>query len=321
MTTQVSVFEQKLPAHVLNAKSKAMQAMAGGLAGGGFGNRISLRNSKFRFIQEGSEVGSQAEPTLDVVIFAMANHVQRFYYEGAFDANIKTPPTCYSLDGRVPVADAAKPQSTACATCPQNVRGSGRQAGSKACAYRKRVIVLAPEDLEGAPYALDVNGMSMFGEQVESKNLFSFKGYFEKLSVHNMDIAALVTRLSFDDSASVPKLHFSPIRALTAEEFAVVQSRMDDEIVAKMLADMTNEAEAAEQAPITPPAPKAPEPAATPVAHQGAGGLKSGPVRGFGAKVQPNPPAQASAAPAAAGKAKPVTLDLDGLVNFDDETV
>lgn len=331
MGTQVDIFNAGLPAHATNPKSRAMLAMAGGIAGGGFGNRISLRNSKFRFIQNGSDVGVHPESTLPVVVFALSEHVQRLYYEGSYDPNVKTPPTCFSMDGKIPSPESPKVQSQHCATCPQNVKGSGKVGNTKACAYKKRVIVLSPDDLEGPAYSLDVSGQSMFGEQLESKNLFSFKGYYEKLVAHNMDISAIVTQLSFDDAASVPKLHFSPVRVLTAEEFALVQKRSEDEDVAKMLKDMTNEVELEEAAtPARPvsqvqaqPQPEAPAAQPKPEVNKGVGGLVSTATakRGFGG----NGNANVAAAPAAPVVPKPVTpsvppvtINLDKLVTFDD---
>lgn len=346
MNTQVSVFESQVPAHAINPQSKAMQAMGGGMTGGGFGNRLSLRNSKFRFIKAGVDLPPVPDPTLDVVIFALSDSVQRTYYAGEYDPQGKEPPTCYSLDGKVPMADSPQVQSPTCATCPQNVKGSGRQGNTKACAYKKRVLVVSPYDIEGDAYALDVNGMSMFGEQVPASNLFSFKGYFEKLSIHGADIAAMVTRLSFDDAASVPKLHFSPVRFLTAEEYAKAQERANGEDVALMLADMTNEAETnaptpdvvqqvvhAQPAPAPIPAapaaprrvgavrpvarPASPAPsAAAPSQTHGVGGLQQGAPRGF--PTGPAKPA-GNVAQAVATPGKPVSIDLAGLVEFDDE--
>jgi hypothetical protein len=329
MNTAVDFFSAAVPAHVTNSKSKAMQAMAGGLTGGGFGNRLSLFGNRLRFIQGGVEVGVVPENYLDVVVFAMASQVQRIYYSGPWDPNSKEPPTCFSLDGKAPSDESQEKQSPVCATCPQNVKGSGRMPNTKACAYKKRVVILSPEDLEGPMFALDVNAMSMFGDQIESSHLYSFKGYYEKLVAHNMDIAAIVTRLTFDSASSVPKLHFSPKRALTTEEFAAVQARMEDEEVEKMLADMTNDVEvvapaAAQQAParvvspaVRPAAPTVPVAAAS----QGVGGLVQDVApavkRGFpskgGASAKPNGGAPTPAATAT----PPVELDLTKLVNFD----
>lgn len=329
MTNEVGFSLTQVPAYARNVKSKAMEAMAGGISGAGVGNRISIRANRFRLVQGGQDTETLPDPYLDVVIFAMAPSVQRLYYKEAYEQDSKARPTCFSTDGKVPSDESEEKQSPQCATCPQNVKGSARQGGGKACAYKKRVVMLPPSDLTGEPYAHDVNGQSMFGEQLESQNKFSFKGYYEKLRLHNVDISAIVTRLSFDDSASVPKLHFTPLRALTEEEYAVVQSRMEDDQVQLMLKDLTNEVEveAFETAQQAKPAPQkmkatpapAPEPV-QPAAHKGVGGLvtesATPPRKGFGVKAAPAP---AAAAPAPAPKpTKGVTIDLDALTNFDD---
>ncbi len=325
MSTEISLFAGALPAHA-RQKSKAMEAMAGGLAGG-FGNRISIKGSRFRFIQGGQQVGVHDQVYLDVVIFAMAQSVQRQYYDKAFEEDSKEKPTCWSHDGKVPAADAQQ-QSPQCATCPQNVKGSARQGNGKACAYKKRVVMLAPDDIDGAAYCHDVNGQSMFGEQLEAQNLFSFKGYFEKLSAHGVAIDAIVTRMTFDSNASVPKLHFSPIRALTEEEYASVSARAEDEEVLKMLQDLTNVEEFEQAAPVKQiaiaPAPTpAPVPVAppAPAAPKGVGGLDApAKKKGFGAAPAVKaglPPAPASTTVTKVATA-PVEINLEALTNFDD---
>lgn len=324
MANELDFFKAQQPAHVRNMQSKAMQAMESGLGGGGFGNRISLKGSRFHLVQNGVDTETLQESYLDTVIFALANAVQRTYYEGIYDPNSKDRPTCFSHDGITPSPESPKLQSIKCAVCPQNVKGSGRQGNTKACAYKKRVVVLPPQDLEGAAYALDVNGQSMFGEQSESRNLFSFKGYFEKLKAHGVAIDAIVTRLTFDPQASVPKLHFSPIRALTEEEYAVVAQRVEDPEVQKMLKDLTNEVEmeAFEQTahlpapqPISPPKAPPPPPPKKEVPPKGVGGLVSESVtkKGFGGGGQTAAP-KATPAPA-----KALSVDLESLANFDDE--
>lgn len=316
---EVSLFSAPLPAHV-KAKSKAMQAMGGGMAGAGVGNRISIRGNRFRFVQGGVEVGVHNELQLDVVVFALAESVQRLYYANSYEADTKTAPDCWSHDGKVPSNDSTAKQASSCAICPQNVKGSARQGNGKACAYKKRIVVLAPDDLDGTAWSHDVNGQSMFGEQDPAQNLFSFKGYFEKLTAHGVAIDAIVTRVTFDGNASVPKLHFSPVRALTEEEYAVIQARAEDPEVAKMLKDLTNETEveAFEQLKKDQPKAAAPEPAKQiEVKPKGVGGLVSDApkkTKGFGAA-----PSKVAEVPAAVvAPKKGITVDLEQLTNFDD---
>jgi hypothetical protein len=51
-------------------------SLGGGLTSGGFGNRISLRGTRFRFINNGSEVGVHKGDYLDVVLLAGKGHEQ-----------------------------------------------------------------------------------------------------------------------------------------------------------------------------------------------------------------------------------------------------
>lgn len=226
-------------------------SIAGGLTGGGFGNRISLRGNRFRFIKNGTDVGVHRGEYLDVVLLAANPHVSRIYFEGQYDPNMKAAPDCYSLDGRVPEADSPKRQSDKCMTCPQNVKGSSVKGNTKAkaCAYKKRVVVAAPDSIDGDIYALDVNALSLFADDNPSQNLYNLKDYIETLAAHQLLAVKLVTRLTFDDQSSVPKLFFTPIRMLTPEEWEQSKERMKDEAIQQMLADVVNETEVGEVAP------------------------------------------------------------------------
>ena len=270
------------------------QSVSGGLTGGGFGNRISLRGNRFRFIINGVDVGAHKESYLDVAIIAANPHVSRIFYAKQYDMAAKPEaPDCYSIDGKMADPSAPNRQNAAggykCMTCPQNVKGSSLKGDTKAkaCAYKKRIIVTSPDAIDGDLFALDVNAMSLFGDDQLAQNLFNLKSYIETLTAHQMLAVKLVTRLTFDERSSVPKLYFSPIRMLTPEEWEQAKLRMQEDSIQLMLADVINEAETGEIVPEavrqTPPQPAvaAPPAAAAPPAP-------------------PAPPAPAAAAPAAA---------------------
>jgi hypothetical protein len=322
----------------------AQQSIGGGLTGGGFGNRISLRGNRFRFIVNGTDVGVHKEPYLDVVLLAANPHVSRIYYAKQYDMNAKPEaPDCYSLDGKSPPLDVPNRQSDRCMTCPQNVKGSAIRGDSKAkaCAYKKRVIVVSPDNIEGDMYALDVNALSLFGTDASAQNLYNLKSYIETLTTHQMMAVKLVTRLTFDDNSSVPKLFFSPVRILTPVEWEQTKVRVAEDAIQTMLGDVINDAEtgtpqpeavrqqaiaqtppaapqpraapaAVPAQPAAPPAPaaarparprKAPEAAAPQPAANG-----NGNVTGFAAA---QPPAQPAPATEGAPKSKGFTIDLD----------
>lgn len=259
MSTDITLFEQPQIAPVYLQNSAAAKALAeqmeGGLAGRQI-NRIALRNGKFRFLKAGVEIASVAGP-LPVVIIAANPAVGRMYYEKAFDPNeTGQRPDCYSRAGVTPEADSPKRQSNTCALCPQNAKGSAKNGEGKACAYKKRTIVVSPTNIAGDAYALDAGSMSMFGDDKPSARLFNLKSYIEALKNNGLIIPAVVTQLSFDDDATVPKLHYTPIRVLTEAEFRQVEARLTDDAVRDMLDDVDLKSE--EGKPVNAPAITAP---------------------------------------------------------------
>lgn len=338
---QVALFGQPvtLPAYLQNnetAKALAAQ-IEGDLAGGRNINRISLRNSKFRFNKEGVEVGVSRAAHLDVVIIAANPHVSRtFYLKQYSDTDSAQRPDCYSKDGRAPEMDSPTPQSSLCATCPKNAKGSALNGQGKACSYRKRVVVVADGDISGDAYALDVAAMGLFGDDAPAQRMFNLRSYIEALRTNGLIVPAVVTRLSFDDESSVPKLFFTPQRPLTEPEWRQVEARIADEAVLSMLDDVDNKTEegmpvgqiaapvpaatAPAAFPTAAPAAPAAAPAATP-ARRGrkpaaqtppaaAPAPQAAPAGGFGMAAAPAP--VAAAAPAAGANGKGFTIDLDG---------
>ena len=96
-----------------NTKALAQSIGAGLTGGSGFGNRISLRGNRFRFIINGTDVGAHKESYLDVVLLAANPHVSRIYYAKQFDPSSKEAPDCYSLDGKIADPEAPNRQNAA----------------------------------------------------------------------------------------------------------------------------------------------------------------------------------------------------------------
>lgn len=345
----IQLFDQpvQLPSYLQTsevAKQLAKQ-VDGGLAGNAI-NRISLRNGKFRFNKAGVEVGVMRGDSLDVVIVAANPHVSRMYYATAFDPDeAGTRPDCYSKDGTKPADDATDKQATLCALCPQNVAGSAKNGKGKACAYKKRVVTVHPSAIDGDAYALDVAAMGLFGEDEPAQKLFNLKSYIEALKANGLIVPAVVTKLSFDDQATVPKLFFTPVRPLTAEEWAKVEARATDPAIRAMLDDIDNKTEEGKPvgAPlpvgqIAAPAPAAPvttpPPAAAPQTTEAPAPARRGrkpaaqtapapapaptvapPQGGFGFDAGASAPAPAAAPAVTQAAPGGFSLDLDGFDN------
>lgn len=207
--------------------------MAGGT--GAAGKRISIRGGKFRMMVDGEQVAVKKGDTLNVVIVNAAD-ISRTYYEGTFDPENPSAPTCWSTDTRRPSEDVPEDQrqSDACATCPMNVKGSG-QGDSRACRFSQRLAVVLEGELDKV-YQLQIPATSLFGEA--KGNDMGLQAYIKFLSAHNTPAIAVMTELRFDEDSTAPKLYFRPVRGLDEDELReVLEVRESDD--AKRAIDLT----------------------------------------------------------------------------------
>lgn len=193
----------QVPAHLqsrLGKPSAMAAALMSGLSAGGY-PRISIRGARFRLVDGETET---VLPTLslETVIVGANPRLSKFFYEGAYDPDAKdTKPTCFSLNGITPDAQAAAPQCENCAQCPMNAWGSkitpaGKQ--SKACSDNKRLAVVSADDPEGPIYLLTVTPAAL-------KNLASYQ---KELAVRGIPPEVVKTVVEFDTNAQFPLLTF-----------------------------------------------------------------------------------------------------------------
>jgi hypothetical protein len=279
----ISLFDapvNQLPAHLAGFTT----GIGTDLVLGGIGrNKLGLKGNRFRLIVNGQEEAVLETNSLSVIIVGAAPGVGRLYYAGDYVEGEKTHPLCYSADGVVPGNDVLNPQSTKCANCPQNVKGSKITrdgAKTKACSYFKRLAVVLTEeqDPQHRIFQLDGKAMTIFGEGEPAQNKFTLNEYGKKLSTRGWDPAHLVTKLSFDTTSSVPKLYFSPERLLTEDEAPWVQDvcASDEVKLVTTITAITDASDAetevpAAETPVEDPTPVQAKPAArtaTPAAAQ-----------------------------------------------------
>lgn len=188
--------------------------------------RISIRGSKFREIVNGDQVNVSKESTMNIVIVNAAP-VSRVYYEGAYDPNTVTPPTCWSADTRTPAEEVPveSRQASRCAECPMNIKGSG-QGETRACKFGQRIAIASESDLDTV-FQLQLPATSIFGEA--KGNLMPMQAYAKFLHAHNTPAIAIVTEMSFDEDSDVPKLYFKPVRPLEESELTKAVELKDSE--------------------------------------------------------------------------------------------
>lgn len=204
--------------------------MAGG--NGAAGKRISIRGSKFRMIVDGEQVSVSKSDTMNMVILNAAD-IARTYYEGAFDPENLSAPTCWSVDTRAPAPEVPEEnrQASRCADCPMNVKGSG-QGDSRACRFSQRLAVALEGELETV-YQLQLPATSIFGEA--KGNELGLQAYVKFLSAHNTPAIAVMTEMRFDEDATAPKLYFRPVRGLDDDELRVALEARESEEATKAI--------------------------------------------------------------------------------------
>jgi hypothetical protein len=194
---------------------KSLQDTNDKLGGGSFGTtrRISLKGGKFRNLVNGDQVSVSNNDTLNVVIIDAAP-VSRTFYDGEYNPEVVTSPTCWSSDTDKPDDNVDAPQASRCADCEQNVKGSGK-GESRACRYSQKIAVSLEEDMDNV-YQMQLPATSIFGDTKEGK--MPMQAYARFLKAHNTPVIAVVTEMKFDENSSVPKLFFSPSRPLEEVE-------------------------------------------------------------------------------------------------------
>lgn len=249
-----------LPAHLQGASLSVSQGLLA--VAGESGNRIGLKGSRFRMIVAGKEEHVVEQNYIDVHVLGVVPYYSRSFYEGAYKEGENAAPACYSETGKTPADDAKKKQHSVCETCPQNQKGSKIVDGvkMKACSYFQRLIVGIVGDDSGMVYKLDVKSQGLFGDSQTASNKFNLRDYAKYTSNRGVDVGLLVTRISFDTNASVPKLLFHPVGYVTEQDVEKIKAAVASEEVKALLKismatiDLSNEAKADEEMHETPQA-------------------------------------------------------------------
>jgi hypothetical protein len=194
----------KIPAHLaarIGQPSSLAQSIASGISSGESLPRISIKGSRFRIVENGTETVLDTT-SLAVVIVGANPKLSKTFYAKAWDKDAEpTAPDCYSLDGVRPHPESTQPQNDICASCPHNAWGSkigsaGQQL--KACTDQKRLAVVSADDPTGPVYLLQVTPAALKG----------LNAYHKELTVRGIPAEIVKTKIGFDVDASYPKLTF-----------------------------------------------------------------------------------------------------------------
>ena len=310
MSNAITLANVQVPSHLaqrVGVPSILAQSLAGGIGSGEATARISIKGSRFRIVEGGTETVLDST-SLDIVVVGANPRLSKTWYAKAWTPESEpASPDCFSMDGVSPDASSAEPQNDLCASCPQNAWGSkitpqGKQI--KACSDQKRLAVVSADDPTGPVYLLSVTPAALQG----------LSKYQKELSLRGIPAEIVRTRVSFDTDASFPKLKFDFGGFLDEMTQQEVDRLFGTEEVRQITGELRTSAAPAvpkiaapqQVAPKPAPVVAQPEPAPIPVAEQPATAK-----RGFGA------PKKAATAPQA--KAQPAVASAPSAASLADE--
>tara|TARA_R110000796_G_scaffold252500_1_gene387202 strand:+ start:37385 stop:38314 length:930 start_codon:yes stop_codon:yes gene_type:complete len=216
----VSIFSQSaLPAHLQGAA--ADDSASGLVTTMDSIPRISIKGFQFTHRTKDAEkkLATKGCP-IEVVIIAVdppTKHLAKSYFKDKYDGE-NTAPDCSSANGVVPDHWVENPQCGACAGCPMNVFGAGKNEKGKdikPCSDHKRLIVVPIDDINADFAAVQVPVMS----------LKSLSAFGKQLIKHEVPMTSMITELSFDQEAEYPRLVFTPKGFLSEDDFNAAKAR------------------------------------------------------------------------------------------------
>ena len=329
MSMDLSIFNpNNLPAHLQQVKTIAAPINLGGAADSR--NKIKMKNGRFILAVGGAQEKVLDVLKLPVVIVAAHDYVSRAWYATKWQPGVAARPGCFSSDGVSPNPASTNPQAARCDLCPQNQKGSS-DTGGKACSFFKRIVVLI--NGKKLPFIIDVKSMSIFGSGEPQNAKYSLMEYSKLLASKGINPSMVVTELTFDANASVPKIFFTPTGFIDEnmsqivtevlsnkeliDEYRAVDLDSIGDTPGTALADVPPTNNGPAPSNIRPaqtaqaPATQTIKPTATPVAST---------VQKFGVSAS-DAPVDVSPAPAAAPRQQPAsaapasTADIDALLN------
>lgn len=216
-----------LPAHLAHLRGNAAittfgQDAVGGIQSGKAHPRISIKQNRFRLVNEQGQEYVVPALHLDVIVVGVNKNVSKLYYAQAFNPADPEPPapTCFSDNGIAPSSRAQTPQCGTCAACPHGAWGSKvTDAGTKvkACSDSKKFAVLLADNPAGLVYELRIPAASMG----------NIKELVDMLNSRGEPLPAMVLRITFDEHSQYPKLIFTPQSYINEAQNAAVMEVLD----------------------------------------------------------------------------------------------
>ena len=231
--SNVTIFKEA--GAVSTASKRELSDLGKSLASVNNSRRIQTNtNGTFKRLVNGEQIGKAIRGEFNAIIVDALPKVSRTFYAGKYDPDAKPSlPDCWSNLGDKPEAAAGNPQASNCVSCPQNVSGSGDNGRGRACRFQRRIAVLLETDMSGDVYQFNVPAKSLFGKG--NGNVHPFEGYVKFLIANGESPDGVVTNIAYNLDAETMELHFTPVRGITDEEYALVKEARSDPATRQMI--------------------------------------------------------------------------------------
>jgi hypothetical protein len=252
--SNVTIFEDQSSLPTVKRESRLADKISSGTSL----RRVATNtNGTFKRVVNGEQIGKAVPHELNVIVVDMLKEVSREYYASDYDPEGKASlPDCWSADGRTPDAKAPNRQGSGCATCPQNIDGSGTKGRGKACRFKRRIAVLVEGDPSGDIYQMSFAAKSLFGKGIGNEH--PFESYCNYLKANGEAPDTVVTKVMYDLDADTLTLKFKAVRHLTQEESDMVDAAFASGEAQRYIQLTTSEVDTSKAQP--PKAIEAPKP-------------------------------------------------------------
>lgn len=193
---------------------------------GGAVPRITTRGKIFRKKEGDDEEKIGTGMEIDVVILGMnpENGLAHTYYKDGYSPDANSPPDCSSQNGVTPDSWIGNPVNDVCASCNNQKWGSAVSMSggkAKACRDSRHLHVAIAEEFKEDP-----KNCTLYILQVTVNSLKDFTAFGKELARKGLPGPQFVlTRISMDEEASVPMLHFSILGVLGEEKGKAAHER------------------------------------------------------------------------------------------------
>ena len=205
-------------------------------------------NGTFKRIVGGEQIGKAIRGEFNAIIVSMLPKVSRTFYAGKYDPDAKpTLPDCWSNNGDVPEAKSPNRQAANCASCKNNIDGSGENGKGKACRFQRRVALLLEGDVSGDTYQFNIPAKSLFGKG--NGITHPFESYVRFLAANEESVDYVVTNIAYNLDADTMQLQFTPVRQITDAEYELVVAAQSDPATQRLVQLTVSEADGATSKP------------------------------------------------------------------------